>query len=348
MKNLILSASLTLFGLISYSQQIFTEKDMAAYLMVYFKDDTHSVHFALSKDGYTFTDVNNAKPIISGDTIAEQKGIRDPYILRGKDGYFYMAMTDLHVFGKEKGFRETQWERDGTAFDWGNNRGMVLMKSKDLINWVHTELRVDKAFSGWEKIGSAWAPELIYDEASQKMIIYFTLRFGNGLNQLYYAYLNKEFTALESEPQVLFHYPKANKSIIDGDITRIGEQYHLFYVSHDGTPGIKQAVSDNLVDGYVYNDAWIDPEVKDCEAPNVWKRIGENKWVLMYDVYGISPNNMGFSETADFKNFKHLGYFNEGIMKTTNFSAPKHGSVIHLTASEASELTKFWKLKMKF
>ena len=35
------------------------EKDLAAYLLVYFKDQDHSLYFALSSDGYTFTDVNN-------------------------------------------------------------------------------------------------------------------------------------------------------------------------------------------------------------------------------------------------------------------------------------------------
>ena len=74
-----------------------SEKEMAAYLFVYFKDESHGIYMALSADGYTFTDVNNAKPIIAGDTIAEQKGIRDPYIMRGPDGWFYMAMTDLHI-----------------------------------------------------------------------------------------------------------------------------------------------------------------------------------------------------------------------------------------------------------
>lgn len=39
-----------------------SEKDMAAYLMVYFKDDTHSLYMALSPDGYSFTDVNNGSP----------------------------------------------------------------------------------------------------------------------------------------------------------------------------------------------------------------------------------------------------------------------------------------------
>lgn len=32
------------------------EQELAAYLMVYFKDETHSIYFATSTDGYTFTD----------------------------------------------------------------------------------------------------------------------------------------------------------------------------------------------------------------------------------------------------------------------------------------------------
>ena len=54
------------------------DKDMAVYLMVYFKDESHSLYFALSPDGYTFTDVNNGSPVIAGDTIASQRGVRDP------------------------------------------------------------------------------------------------------------------------------------------------------------------------------------------------------------------------------------------------------------------------------
>lgn len=325
-----------------------TEEDMKAYLMVYFKDDTHSLYMALSSDGYIFTDINEGKPVIGGDSIAEQKGIRDPFIMRGTDNQFYMAMTDLHIFGKQKGLRETEWERDGKEYGWGNNKGLVLMKSSDLINWSRTNLRVDKAFPGWENIGCAWAPEMIYDESCDRIMLYFTLRIKNGLNQLFYAYMNKEFTALETEPRLLFQYPKYNKSYIDADITKIGNKYHMFYVSHDGTAGIKQAVSDSLHTGYRFDNKWYDPEEKACEAPNVWKRIGENKWILMYDCYGVNPHNFGFSETTDFMNFTNLGRFNEGVMKSTNFASPKHGAVIHLTKKEADNLANRWNLKMKF
>lgn len=54
---------------------------------------------------------------------------------------------------------------------------------------------------------------------------------------------------------------------------------------------------------------------------------------------------MGFSETADFQTFTGLGHFNEGVMKSTNSSAPKHGAVIHLTEDEADRLAVHWGLE---
>ena len=107
------------------------------------------------------------------------------------------------------------------------------------------------------------------------------MRFRNERNKLYYVYVNDDFNRIESLPQLLFEYPDENVSAIDGDITRVGNKYHLFYVAHDGTPGIKQAVSDRMSGDYVYDPKWYDFEPKACEAPTVWKRIGEDRWVLM-------------------------------------------------------------------
>ncbi len=159
--------------------------------------------------------------------------------------------------------------------------------------------------------------------------------------------MNDEFTKMETEPKLLYQYPK-DVSYIDADITQVGNKFHMFYVAHDGSAGIKQAVSDSINTGYVYDPKDYDPEPKACEAPNVWKRIGENKWVLMYDIYGITPHNFGFSETSDFVHFTNLGHFNEGVMKITNFDPPKHGAVIHLTRKEAIRLAKYWGCNMKF
>jgi hypothetical protein len=66
--------------------RLLEEKDFGAYVMVYFKDETHSAYFAVSSDGYTFTDVNSGQPVLDGTLLAEQKGVRDPHITRGPDG----------------------------------------------------------------------------------------------------------------------------------------------------------------------------------------------------------------------------------------------------------------------
>jgi len=312
------------------------EKEMAGYLFVYFKDQTQSAYLAVSRDGYTFTDINNGNPVFDGSKLAEQKGVRDPHISRGPDGAFYLAMTDLHIFGQRAGYRTTQWERPLEQYGWGNNRALVLMKSYDLIHWTHSDFRVDKAFPELGDIGCSWAPETIYDKKEGKMMIYFTIRVGNGDTHMYYSYTDDAFTKLETKPEILFE-----GAGIDGDITYVDKKYQMFYVSD---AKILHAVSDKINGGYVAETRRIDPEKVNTEAPNVFRRLGTDKWVLMYDVYGARPNNMGFSETTDFVNFTDIGHVNEGVMKATNFSGPKHGAIIHLTKNEMNKLAEYWKV----
>jgi hypothetical protein len=324
-----------------------TEKDMGAYLFVFFTDPTHSLFFATSHDGYSFTAVNSGKPVISGDTIASQKGIRDPHIYRGPDGAFYMAMTDLHLFGKAKGYRSTEWERDEKEFGWGNNRGFVLMKSFDLIHWTRRNVYLDKLFPNLH-VGCAWAPETIYDPVQKKLMLYFTMRLGNGKTKLYYAYTDADFTTLTTEPKILFEYPNPNIQILDADITALPDgRFCLMYVAQESPGGIRVAFSKQINSGYKYEDRWADAEPGACEAPNVWKRIGEKKWVLMYDVFSIQPHNFGFTETSDFVSLKDLGHFNQGPMKATNFISPKHGAIIQITKDEANKLEHYWKTRGK-
>ena len=64
--------------------------------------------------------------------------------------------------------------------------------------------------------------------------------------------------------------------------------------------------------------------------------------------FSVNPNNFGFAETTDFKTFKNLGHFDQGVMKRTNFSDQKNGSVIHLTKKEALRLAKHWNTNFLF
>lgn len=251
-------------------------------------------------------------------------------------------MTDLNLRGKEMGFRDTKWERDEDKYGWGNNHGFILMKSYDLINWTKSVAHIDKIFPGLD-VGCAWAPETIYDPEAKKMMIYFTMRLGNGKTKLYYSYTDDDFTTLVTKPKELFKYPNSKVQILDADISRMPDgRYCLMYVAQEQPGGIKMAFSDKINRGYKYSDQWADTEPGACEAPNVWKRHGEDKWVLMYDIFSVNPHNFGFAETADFKIFKDLGHFNEGLMKTTNFTSPKHGAIISITREQADRLEKYW------
>jgi hypothetical protein len=315
------------------------EKDYGGYLMVYFKDQTQSAYMAISRDGYTFTDLNEGQPIFDGRLLAEQKGVRDPHITRGPDGGFYLAMTDLHIFGQRAGFRTNQWERPAEKYGWGNNRALVLMKSFDLIHWTHSDFRVDKAFPELGDIDCSWAPETIYDEVKGRMMVYFTIRYNNRNANLYWSHTDDAFTKLETTPRMI-----PDIGGIDGDISKVGDKFHLFYVSREQ---IKYAVSDKINEGYKAEPQRIDPNTVPTEAPNVFKRLGTDTYVLMYDVYGGRPNNMGFSETTDFVTFKHLGRFNEGVIKGTNFERPKHGAVTYLTLAELKTAADHWKVDIK-
>ena len=314
------------------------EKDFGGYLLVYFKDQDQSAYMAVSRDGYTFYDLNEGKAIFDGSKLAEQKGVRDPHITRGPDGGFYLAMTDLHIFGQRAGYRDTEWQRPQEKYGWGNNRAIVMMKSFDLIHWTVSDFRVDLAFPELGDIDCSWAPQTVYDEEAGKMMVYFTIRYNNANANIYCSYANDEFTKLETKPEVI-----PDIGGIDGDIIKVGDKYHLHYVS---AAKILHAVSDKIRTGYTSETRRIDPETVSTEAPNVFKRLGTDTYVLMYDVYGGRPNNMGFSETKDFVDYKDIGKFNEGVMKTVGFDRPKHGAVTYLTLDELKAITKHWQVEM--
>ncbi len=321
------------------------EKDMGGYLMVYFKDETHSLYFATSEDGYSFSDVNGGEPVFSGRGLASQKGVRDPHITRGPDNCFYLVMTDLHIFARQAGLRETEWERPGEQYAWGNNQALIFMKSRDLLHWTHHIVRPGRLFPEFGDIGCAWAPQTIYDKKARRMMVYYSTRIGNQPNFMVYSHADPAFTTLSSAPEKLFTYPKAGKSTIDGDITWADGKFHLFYVAHDHPGGLRHAASERINSGYVFEPEKVDPESVACEAPNLWKRHGTGTYVLMYDVFGARPNNMGFSETTDFVNYRNIGRFNEAgsPMKSVNFSGPKHGAVISITAPELKRLNGYFK-----
>ena len=229
--------------------------EASGYLFAYFegggdKNLMEQLRFAVSEDAQNWYALNGNRPIIASDSISESGGIRDPHILRGEDGCYYIVATDMHVFDPKQG--------------WGANPGIVLLKSKDLVNWTHSKINLARDWS--EHFGDAywvWAPQTIYDHKAKKYMIYFTLQRNDRKTLItYYAYANKDFTAFESEPKVLF---SAKYGSIDNDIIYKDGVYHLFYKGNTKDEngkeiknGIQQATSKKLTGPYKEDFEYID------------------------------------------------------------------------------------------
>lgn len=191
--------------------------EMTSYLFAYFTGNApeqEQICFAISDDGFNYTPLNGGRPIISSDTIALSKGVRDPHILRADDGTFYMVATDMRC-----------------SLGWTSNRGIVLMKSNDLIHWEHHTVHFPERFKGTEfaNVTRVWAPQTIYDKSAGKYMVYFSLLTDDKsipYDKVYYCYATPDFSGLEGTPKVLFDYKEAT---IDTDIVEDENgTYHLF------------------------------------------------------------------------------------------------------------------------
>lgn len=295
--------------------------EMVAYLFTYFNSNDpkdEQICYALSEDGYNYTPINDGMPVISSDTIALTQCVRDPHILRCEDGKtFYMVVTDMK-----------------SNLGWNSNRGMVLLKSTDLINWQHTAINFPTRYTKtWKNVQRVWAPETIYDRKAGKYMVFYSLASSDrgSYDKIYYQYANKDFTDLEGEPKWLFD---AGCATIDGDIVynEADQMYHLFYKQEAGR-GIYQAVAKELTDKWQMIGGNVEQTKESVEGVGVCKAIDGKSWIIMYDCYG--NGHYQFCKSEDLKTFK----FVQNTEMRGKFT-PRHGTIIPITRAEKERLLK--------
>ena len=295
--------------------------EMVAYLFTYFNSNDpkdEQICYALSEDGYNYTPINDGMPVISSDTIALTQCVRDPHILRCEDGKtFYMVVTDMK-----------------SNLGWNSNRGMVLLKSTDLINWQHTAINFPTRYTKtWKNVQRVWAPETIYDRKAGKYMVFYSLASSDrgSYDKIYYQYANKDFTDLEGEPKWLFD---AGCATIDGDIVynEADQLYHLFYKQEAGR-GIYQAVAKELTDKWQMIGGNVEQTKESVEGVGVCKAIDGKSWIIMYDCYG--NGHYQFCKSEDLKTFQ----FVQNTQMRGKFT-PRHGTIIPITRAEKERLLK--------
>lgn len=324
MRKLILTLCATVMAAVCTAQP--NEKKVA-YLFTYFTGnapDKEQICYALSDDGYNYTPLNGGNPVISSDTIAYTQCVRDPHILRCEDGKtFYMVVTDMK-----------------SSLGWASNRGMVLLKSTDLVNWQHSAINFPTKYpKQWGNVTRVWAPETIFDRNAGKYMVFYSLRTNDedSFDRIYYSYVNDDFTDLEGEPQYLFDRGTAT---IDGDIVYNPSDglYHLFFKSEGGR-GIFQATSKTLTaepgkplgSQWTVQEAHVDQTEVQVEGVGVCQSIDGKSWIVMYDCY--TSHYYQFCKSPDLKHFEVV----QNTATEGKFT-PRHGTIIPITQAEKDRL----------
>ena len=291
-----------------------TEKPDVAYLFAYFlgnSPEQERLSYAVSTDGYNFKALNGGRAVWQSSVGTEC--LRDPYIFKGEDGLYYLLATDMK-----------------SSLGWNSNRNLLSAKSTDLVHWFdETSIEIANKYPLMQGADRAWAPQAIYDPEKESYMIYFAARVPNRDNRtiMYYAY-SKDMKKLDTDPQLLFA-PQNGNDAIDSDIINVDGKYYMYY-KNETNKRIYLATADHASGPYT--------EIKQVsegnlgvEGPNIYKLIGQDKWLMMSDAYGDGYYVM--QETRDLTNFTTLSRSSYSF----NFT-PRHGYVIPINADQYTAL----------
>ncbi len=189
------------------------------FLFSYFTDNGQDgLHLAYSKDGLKWEALNNGKSLVT-PTVGQDKLMRDPFILQGKDGIFHMVWT-------------SSWKE----------RQIGYASSKDLINW--SEQKAIPVMAHEPTAKNCWAPEMVYDSQNKNYIIFWATTIPGrhsdvassesekGLNHRMYSTTTSDFKTFS--PTKLFFNP--DFSVIDATILPKGNTFYMFLKNENSSP----------------------------------------------------------------------------------------------------------------
>lgn len=305
------------------------ETQMGAYLFAHFIDAENDatkeqIYFSVSVDGSEWTTLNGGAPILTSNV--GELGVRDPYILRGEDGKFFIIATDLSIYN-----RRDDSNRWGTCQTSGS-QSIVIWESDDLINWSDASL----VKVAPDNAGCTWAPECIYDAEKDAYMVFWASKTADdnySLQRIYKSYTTdfKTFTA----PEV--YIDGGNVSNIDTTITSYKGVYYRF-TKNESKSSVTMMKSTSLSDGWVDVATYTingvaGNTITGYEGPTIYKLNGEDKWCLLLDYYskgkGYKPfvtDDIAKGEFTSAADFTFDGTY-------------RHGTVMPITLDEYNALT---------
>lgn len=267
----------------------------AGYAAAYFKSDGDEKIYQAATNGndfFSFSPVNGGQPVITSTT--DTKGLRDPYILRSKDGdKYYMVATDLCISCG------TGW---GPAQSAGSLK-IEVWESTDLVSWTRTNGANQGITVNQPEAGMTWAPEAYWDDALQSYVVHFSSRLykdashtnTDNLHARVFYVLTRDFKTFTYPPT---EWQNTGFARIDSTVQKIGDYYYRFTKNEEG------GAADGLEAG---KDIFLERS-KVLTAPTTrsnWNADPETTWQL-------TDTNMTRLETNEVGEGPQIVKLNEG------------------------------------
>ena len=283
------------------------------YLFAYFMSNGEDgMHLAHSADGLTWRALRHDSAFFK-PTVGVEKLTRDPSVVRGSKGTYHMVWT-------------AGW----------NEHGFGYARSRDLITWTNETFVPVMAHEPTAK--NTWAPELLYDSATERYLIYWATTIpgrypatdsaggGGKYNHRLYSVSTTDFTTFT--PARLLYEP--GFSVIDAAIIRAGSRYVMFLKNETERPpekNIRLAFADHAEGPWsaptapITGDYW-------AEGPTVL-RVGE-RWIVYFDRY--REHRYGALASTDLEHWTDI---------TPGLSLPpgiRHGTAFEVPSADARRL----------
>lgn len=296
-----------------------------AYLFTHFADtesdsEHEQVYFSVSEDGINWKTLNDGKPILR-NTLGE-KGARDPHVIRGVDGKFFIIATDLSIYNRRND--SDCW----VSCQRAGSKDIIIWESDDLVNW--SEPRAVKVAK--DNAGCAWAPECIYDTEKEMYMVFWASKTADDdytTQRMYRSYTKDFITFTDAEVYI------DGGTISNIDTTMIYHDGVYYRFTKNETFKAVDMMKSKTLDGEWENvETYTLGKAIGYEGPTIYKMNNENKWCLLLDNYiakeGYKPFVTDNLAKGDFKpadNFNFSGKY-------------RHGTVIPITAAEYTALTE--------
>ncbi len=312
----------------TYDFTVTANEEDYAYLFAYFTGnsaDQERLFYGVSRDGYNFRKLNNGNSVLTSDLGTGC--IRDPFIMKGEDGYYYIIATDMK-----------------SSLGWASNYAIVVYKTPDLINIVDKEWINYRNFPSAKDCTRAWAPQVIWCPEKNAYMIYLAMSIpGSGKGTVMYRNYATDLCDADTYTDVEFMLDEpagTGAGAIDGDI--IYDKFHDEYIMY--YDGKRLARADTISGEWThtetkYSDGQL-PIVTSSgvsmavEGSNIWQIIGEDRWVIAADGTSFNGGCYALVETTDFENYTQLQNNSDYSFDFT----PRHGYVIPISERELNNL----------